>query len=261
MTCQKYFLLFLFLLMSIFAPGQNQKASDKQKQSANIIFKDTLFNIAFDSVSHDLGMIKPTNENNKLVKYFKNIGRDTIVIARAWSGDPHYICEYPKEPLLPNRIYSFTVCFWHEGRQGNLNKTMGFDFSNGNKVSLKFSGKYLPVENVQTKSVDSLNYEKIIISQAQIMGQLLLKKNFNAFVKYTYPKVVEMMGGETKMIEVLEKGSKQMESEGVKFLNVTIGQPSKIIAIDNELQCTLPETIEMKVPGGKLITRSTLIFH
>jgi len=61
------------------------------------------------------------------------------------------------------------------------------------------------------------------------------------------------------MIEVLENGSKEMESDGTRFLNVTFGEPSRIIVIKNQLQCTLPRTIEMKVPDGRLVVKSTLI--
>lgn len=98
-----------------------------------------------------------------------------------------------------------------------------------------------------------------IIEQAEKMAQLLLDKDFSAFCKYTYPKIIEMMGGKQKMIEIMEKGSKEMLSEGTDFLKITFGNPSKLINTGNELQCTLPQTIEMKVPNGRLVTKSTLI--
>jgi len=69
--------------------------------------------------------------------------------------------------------------------------------------------------NGQTKNFD---YSKTIKEQAEMMGQLLLKKDFISFSKYTYPKILEMMGGKQKMVEVLDKGLKEMQSEGVAFL-------------------------------------------
>jgi hypothetical protein len=107
-----------------------------------------------------------------------------------------------------------------------------------------------------TKSVDISTRIK---EQAETMGQFILKSDYKSFAKFTYPKVLELMGGEKKMIELMENESKEMESEGYRFLKITIGEPSKIITIGNELQCTLPETIEMKVPNGKLVIKSTLI--
>ncbi|SFH20626.1 hypothetical protein [Pedobacter insulae] len=115
---------------------------------------------------------------------------------------------------------------------------------------------FLGVCKGQTKTVD---YSTTIKEQAGIMGHLLLKKDFNSFCRYTYPSIIDMMGGKQKMVEIMEKGSIAMQSEGTTFVDVTFGDPSKIIAVGNELQFTVPQTIEMKVPNGRLTTQSTLI--
>jgi hypothetical protein len=118
---------------------------------------------------------------------------------------------------------------------------------------------FLSVCNGQTKSQDSILYAKSIKSQAETMRQLLLKKDYKAFIKFTYPTLIEVMGGEKKMIELMETGGKKMESEGTKFLNITIGEPTPIIVIENELQSTVQQTIELKIPNARMITQSTLI--
>ncbi len=123
-------------------------------------------------------------------------------------------------------------------------------------VTIFFLSLFFFVCNGQTRNID---YSNTIKKQAEMMSQLLLKKDFISFCKYTYPKIIDMMGGKQKMVEVMENGTKEMQSSGVEFLHVTIGEPSKIITIRNELQCTVPQTIEMKVPNGRLISKSTLI--
>ena len=45
----------------------------------------------------------------------------------------------------------------------------------------------------------------------------------------------------------------------MKFLNVTFGEPSSIIVVNGELQCTIPQKSEVKTSTGRLITTSTLI--
>ena len=110
-----------------------------------VVFRDTVYNIAFDSLSNDLGNIIPSNAHNRFIKHFKYIGTDSIRIAAAWTSDPHFICEYPQEYLVPGKIYSCTVCFWHEERQGVMHKTMGFDLSDANRITFTFTGKYLPI--------------------------------------------------------------------------------------------------------------------
>lgn len=67
------------------------------------------------------------------------------------------------------------------------------------------------------------------------------------------------MGGKEKMVEQISKEFKKMNADGFDFLNLTLGNPSEIITLNKELQCTLPQNIEMKVPGGSLVSQSTLI--
>jgi acetolactate decarboxylase len=115
-----------------------------------VVFKDTVLQFAFDSVRHNLGWINP-RKNARVTKHFQYIGTETVSITRAWTGDPHYICDYPRGPLKPNKTYAFSVCFSHKKRTGILSKEMGFDLSNGEKMTFRFTGQYAPQiwQNVQ----------------------------------------------------------------------------------------------------------------
>lgn len=116
---------------------------------------------------------------------------------------------------------------------------------------------FVTVCNGQTK-LTIHNSEKIK-EQGKIATLLLIQNDFDGFCEYTYPKIIEKMGGKRKMIEILQKESQEMESKGISLLNATVGEPSPIITTKTEQQCTIPETIEMKLPNGKLVTQSTLI--
>lgn len=109
----------------------------------SIVFRDTLFSIVTDSLSHDFGEIS-IRGTYTLIKYFKYIGNDTVHITRVWTGDPHYICKYPQEPLVSGKIYSMSVCFYFGGRRGRFQKTMGFNLSNDKVISFRFSGTEVP---------------------------------------------------------------------------------------------------------------------
>ncbi len=135
----KKIILILNMSFLIFQANAQQKASDELiKDKSSVVFKDTLFSIATDSFSNDLGEIPMVN--NEIFKYFKYIGRDTVVITRTWTGDPHIICEYPREPLINGKVYVIKFCFWHQGRQGRFHKIMGFDLSNGERINYTFKG-------------------------------------------------------------------------------------------------------------------------
>jgi hypothetical protein len=102
------------------------------------IFHDTLHHIVTDSFSNDLGNIPMVN--SQMVKYFKYTGKRPIKIIRTWTGDPHYICDYPKGLLHPRKTYSFTVCFYHFNHPGVFNTDMGFILSDGENITFRFRG-------------------------------------------------------------------------------------------------------------------------
>ncbi|MCD6063933.1 MAG: hypothetical protein K0R82_1844 [Flavipsychrobacter sp.] len=95
---------------------------------------------------------------------------------------------------------------------------------------------------------------------AKDMGIALVKKNYNSFIKTTYPKAVEAtQGGHDQLIKELKGQLNQMEQEGTTVVAMWPGEPSKFIDTAGELQCTIPQSMTMKVPEGKLTTHTTLI--
>ncbi len=127
--------------------------------TTTITFKDTIHNFVFDSIWHNFGLIDCTN--NRLVKHFKYIGTEPISISRVWTGDPHHICGYPQGTLIPGKIYSFTVCFFHRPGYYKLNKTMGFDLSDGHQITFRFTGIYPPLEENTDLSNTNKSLEQI----------------------------------------------------------------------------------------------------
>ncbi len=106
-------------------------------------FKDTIHTFVLDSAIHRLGKINPDSADRKVIKRFKYIGEEPDVIVRIWTGDPHFICEHPKEPLFKDSIYSFTVCFHHKGKRGKMRKRMGFKLMNDVLIPIIFEGEYV----------------------------------------------------------------------------------------------------------------------
>lgn len=111
-------------------------------------FKDTIYHLAFDSTCHQVAAIqKPCNFH--LVKKMKNIGDHPIIISSVFTSDPHFICDYPLEPLLPGKTYEYKVCFTFPVIRGmqRWNKDMGFILSNGEIIHLKFNGIFTTDSN------------------------------------------------------------------------------------------------------------------
>lgn len=121
----------LFLLV----PGK-EFSGNKSVAPQEPVFSDTLHGIATDGFTIDFGTIAAFP--SRFAKSFKYTGKEPVVITRSWTSDPHFICEYPKEPLMQGKTYTFKVCF--SQRCGPFNKTMGFDLSDGSSIPFRFKG-------------------------------------------------------------------------------------------------------------------------
>lgn len=106
---------------------------------------------------------------------------------------------------------------------------------------------------------DQAQLTKAMLEQADDMGKKFVAKDYAAFLKYTHPATVETMGGKKKMLEKTTTEMQSLESEGIIVTAVDFGVPSKIITVGNELQCTLPELIILRLPKGKLTSTTTMI--
>jgi hypothetical protein len=131
----------VFVLMFIFAAFFcNAQSEGKKPESYQ--FKDTIYSFVFDSLNSDLGEVEPANINNRMVKHFIYLGEKPTFITGQKSGDPHFICEYPKEPIVRGKVYSFTVCFWFQNGKGSFNKLMMLELDDGKFITFKFKGVY-----------------------------------------------------------------------------------------------------------------------
>ena len=86
--------------------------------------------------------------------------------------------------------------------------------------------------------------------QAKAMADAFIKEDYKTFLKFTHPTLIQVMGGENKMITTLTKTINQTKSQGVSFLSITFDNPTKIVKSKNELQCTIVQHLTAKVPSG-----------
>ena len=117
-------------------------AQSSSSMPLNLVFRDTIADFVFDSLDNDLGDVAPVNTNNRRTKRFMYLGAEPVFIVGQQSGDPHFICDYPKEPLKKGVVYSITVCFWFQNGKGRFNKTMSLKLSNGQLLFFKYKGQF-----------------------------------------------------------------------------------------------------------------------
>jgi len=96
-------------------------------------------------------------------------------------------------------------------------------------------------------------------AQLKKMRGHLLSENYENFSDYTYPKVIEMMGGKSSMIQATRQSMDQMKKEGFVFKEIKFKDPLSFLKKDGELQCSLTQQITMQVPNGKVQAEYTLL--
>jgi hypothetical protein len=99
----------------------------------------------------------------------------------------------------------------------------------------------------------------ILKVQANKLIEATLKKDYNTLASFTYPKVVEMMGGKEKMIQTIQTGMQKLSDQGFTVQKGVIGSPGKFYKAGKEIHCLLPETITMLTKEGKLLSKSNLL--
>jgi len=95
--------------------------------------------------------------------------------------------------------------------------------------------------------------------QAEEMAQALLKHDYEKFASFVYPDILYLMGGKDEMIQTIKDGQNAMNEQGYGLMSILISEPSEMIDTAGELQCTIKQTMEMKAPGGRLVSLSTLV--
>jgi len=106
---------------------------------------------------------------------------------------------------------------------------------------------------------DDAEIKKTAKAKAEECQNALIKGDYEKFADLSHPKVVEAGGGRKKMIESLAAEMKKLKADGVVFKSATMADASDPIAVGKELYIAVPFTLEIKVPDGRVTTKSALV--
>ena len=105
----------------------------------------------------------------------------------------------------------------------------------------------------------SQNMKTTIKIQAMDMAGALVKNDFNGFIKYMPPKVIEVAGGKQKLKLNMDSADAAMKQFNIEFKKIIIGHPGDIITYKEQLQCIVPQSTNMKTPLGEMYVETSLI--
>jgi len=95
--------------------------------------------------------------------------------------------------------------------------------------------------------------------QANQCAQAMLSGDYELFVTFLHPKVIDLMGGKDALIQNLRDGASQMQAQGFGIKSVQIGDPEQIESSNSEVFAIMPETLHMTAPGGTLLAHSYML--
>jgi hypothetical protein len=144
----------IFTLIAFFSPnfiGFSQFFNENHVkiECDSLIFSDTLWlktisgerTMNFLLATENPYLWPNTPRQNCHKEFYFKVGSDSLEIAQAYTGDPHYIDKYPKGVLQTGIIYSYSVRFHFQDRYGPYQKVMGFKFTNGEFGYFTFKGE------------------------------------------------------------------------------------------------------------------------
>ncbi len=103
------------------------------------------------------------------------------------------------------------------------------------------------------------NQNSIIKTQAVNMAHALIKKDFPAFLKYMHPNIIEMAGGNERLLQRMDTVNTMASQFGASIKKIVIGNPGNLINYKNQLQVTLPQSSELTSGFGSFSLETTLI--
>lgn len=91
------------------------------------------------------------------------------------------------------------------------------------------------------------------------MRKAFIQKDYETFFKYIHPKVYALLGDPKLLQNAMIQEIDKMAADGFVFKSVYTGDPIHLVQVDKELQCVVPEILEINTGNATLKVKSYLI--
>ncbi|WP_246040897.1 hypothetical protein [Flavivirga rizhaonensis] len=96
------------------------------------------------------------------------------------------------------------------------------------------------------------------LRDAKIASQATLKMDFDKLLDYTYPSILELMGGKEKAIDLLKSTFDSMKEDGFVFEKAEILGVSDVVFEDDQYRCYVEGFNQMIVSDKRIKSKSYL---
>jgi len=111
----------------------------------------------------------------------------------------------------------------------------------------------------ERSSLDQTSLKRSVLGKANLMASAFKSGDYKTYVSYLHPILISGVGGEAKMMGVLDKQMRQLKDKKVMINEIAFDTPTDILQSKNEFQCTISQHTVLKSVNSKAITYSTLI--
>jgi hypothetical protein len=94
---------------------------------------------------------------------------------------------------------------------------------------------------------------------AESSANAMVLKDYNTVADFTYSKLVKLMGGREETVSTFEQEMKQLESEGMTLVSISVGEPEEVKSVGNQLLSIVPTTLKMRFRDSTIVGQSFLI--
>jgi hypothetical protein len=96
-------------------------------------------------------------------------------------------------------------------------------------------------------------------TQAQQCVDAIVKKNYEKVAELTHAKIIALLGGRAKMIELTRRKVEKLESDGIKRLSGRAVLPATIERSGKTLYCLIPVTYRVDTGEAKVLVKSPFL--
>jgi hypothetical protein len=100
---------------------------------------------------------------------------------------------------------------------------------------------------------------KRLQAQAEESSRAFIEGDFGRLADLTYPKLVELIGGREKLIEVVRKGVEEAKAEGFVPLSSVPSAPTQVLRVGRQTYAIVPLKFKMRAPNQILVSDSYMI--
>lgn len=101
--------------------------------------------------------------------------------------------------------------------------------------------------------------KETVLRDAKAASKATLEGNYDVLLNYTYPPILELMGGREAALKTIEASIEQMKSQGFVFEKADVVAVSDIVKEENQYRCYVENKNQMKMGNQRIFSKSFLL--